>query len=184
MRLHHVVLAGLAALGVGSAAHAATFPPYGADPSANIVITYNPNGSITTVNNGYPPYDNIEDSYIGIVNNSHSTVNSLNLSSSQNIGGFDGDGIDTYGAPGNSMDTTGYGGPQTYFTNNTGTSLTANFIGGIAPNGGSTYFSLEEAVNVTQLAVPEPTTWALMLLGVCMLGVGLRTSRRHGLASA
>lgn len=168
-----------AALMGAVAGHAATFPAYGNDPSANIVITFLANGGTTTVDNGYGPYDGVEDTYIGIVNNSGKTINSINFSSPQCIGCFDGDGLVAYGAP-STYDPNGYGGPATFFTNNTGYSLTANFTGGIAP-GGSTYFSLEEPVAINTLGVPEPTTWALMLLGFGGVGFAMR---RHNAASA
>ncbi|MBV8818394.1 MAG: hypothetical protein JO022_08570, partial [Acidobacteriaceae bacterium] len=60
---------------------------------------------------------------------------------------FDGDGIVTYGAPGNPRDNTGYGGPNAYFTdiNGAATSGTVNFITPIPP-GGSDYFSLEDSL--------------------------------------
>ena len=37
--------------------------------------------------------------------------------------------------------------------------------------------------NITLSAVPEPTTWAMMLLGVGMVGFGLRNSRRAAVAA-
>ena len=166
------------ALVAASVAHAATFPAFGADTGPGIIITYT-NGGVASTSTGQGPYDSVEDTYIGVVNNSSKTVTSLTLGG-PGIGGFDGDGIDTFGAPGNSSDTSGYGGPATFFTNNTGNSLTANFIGGLAP-GASTYFSLEESVSVSQLSVPEPTTWALMLIGVA--GIGYAARRRTGLAA-
>ena len=70
----------------------------------------------------------------------------------------------------------GYGGPDAFFTNNTGNAITVNFGTPIAANGGTDYFSLEDLVSVTQLGVPEPTTWALMLIGIG--GVGYAARRR------
>ncbi len=76
------------------------------------------------------------------------------MTSTNNIFGFDGDGIDTYGAPSNPMDNTGYGGPKAYFTNiNAGqTSGRVNFITPIPP-GGTAYFSLE---NVLAASIEQP----------------------------
>jgi len=180
-RLLKTAIAGAAISAVAmGAAH--SFPAYGLDPSANVVITFGANGSVTTVNNGYGPYDGVEDTYIGVVNNSGHTLNGINFSSPQCIGCFDGDGLAAYGAP-TPYDPNGYGGPLTYFTNNTGFTLTANFTGGLA-NGASTYFSLEEPVNVNVLGVPEPTTWLLMMAGVGAVGGAMRSRRKEATAAA
>ena len=53
--------------------------------------------------------------------------------------------------------------------------------------GGSAFTGLIEAVdNVTYLkgAVPEPASWALMLSGMALAGMGLRRARRRNLAMA
>jgi hypothetical protein len=190
--LSSTVLAGVAVALIGGAApaKAAVCPAFGSDtkPGCGIVITLNANGKATVANGtntsgGKPiPYDGIEDTLVGIVNNSGGTVNSLSLSAKTKIFAFDGDGIDTYNAPGNSKDTTGYGGPQTFFTaiNTAQTSGVANFIGGLA-SGASTYFSLEEpltAASFTKVttAVPEPTS--LMIFGAALAGFGLMRRRR------
>jgi hypothetical protein len=55
-----------------------------------------------------------------------------------------------------------------------------NFITPIAAKGGTDIFSLEEAValNSVVIGTPEPSTWAMMLLGFVGLGfVGYRKSR-------
>jgi hypothetical protein len=111
---------------------------------------------------------------VGVVNNSGSAISSFNLSSSTlDIFNFDGDGIDAYGAPGNSTDTSGYGGPNAYFTNidtSTYESGTVNFLTAIGANGGTDYFSLEEAINISAPptvtgggTAPEPSS--LILFG-------------------
>ena len=165
-----------------STAHAA-FPPVGADTlGPGITITYAANGSISTSASGQGPYDKIEDSYVGVVNNSGHVIKLINLSSTLNIGGFEGDGIESSGYLNNPYvgDTTGYGGPDGFFTNNLGTSLTINFANGIA-SGSTDYFSLEQAVSLSQLSVPEPATWALMLIGIG--GVGYAARRRAAKAA-
>ena len=143
------------------------------------------------------PYDGADDTYFGVINNTSHAITSFGLSSStQDIGGFDGDGIDAYGATPNATDTascgTGispgncnYGGQFAFFTNNDSPymSLTVNFLGGIAANGGTGYFSLEEAVSLSAPPVitpgtPEASTWAMMLLGFAGLGfAGYRKAR-------
>ena len=170
--------AAVAATALVAASAAQAWPAFGADTQPGIIITYT-NSGVSSVTTGQGPYDGIEDTYIGVVNNSSVTRTSLNLSSTANIGGFDGDGIDAspYNSPGNASDSTGYGGPQSFFTNNLGTSLTVNFLGGLAP-GATTYFSLEEPVAVSgSFSVPEPTTWALMLIGVAGIGYAARRRR-------
>jgi hypothetical protein len=122
-------------------------PAFGADTTCGVVVTVTNKGA-TVSSTGQGPYDGIDDTLIGIVNNSSVPVKSLVLTSTLDIFGFDGDGIDTYGAPGNNLDRTGYGGPNAYYTNiNAGlTSGTVNFITPVAPNGGTTHFSLENAL--------------------------------------
>ena len=98
------------------------------------------------------PYDGSDDTQVAVLNNSAGTLNSLALGGGNvnNIFSFDGDGIGAapYNAPTNAKDTSDghYGGPLTFFTNinAAGTAGTANFVGGLAPNGGSTYFSAGE----------------------------------------
>ena len=114
-------------------------------------------------------YDGSDDTLVGIINNSTAPLSQITLSSAtEPIFGFDGDGIcenpnATSGLPGltgsdcNSTDTTGYGGPNSYFTNISADQMsgTVNFITPLAP-GGSTYFSLEEqlsAADVTPVTV-------------------------------
>jgi hypothetical protein len=178
------LVAGAAIAFLGGTTCASAFPAFGTNPSADVVITFAANGSISTVDNGYGPYDGSDDSYVGIVNNSKNPINKIALTSAACIGCFDHDGISspTYGAAGNASDTTGYGGPQTFFTNNLGASLTANFIGGIA-SGSTGYFSLESppsAINLTVSGAPEPAAWALMMAGVGAIGAALRIERRAG----
>lgn len=170
------------ALAAASTASAVTWPAYGADTQPGIIITYAANGSISSMSTGQGPYDGVEDTYVGVVNNSSKTVSSLNLSASTCIGCFDGDGLAAFGAP-SPYDPNGYGGPLGSFINNTGNSLTVVFNNGGLAAGANTYFSLEESVSVSQLAVPEPTTWALMLIGFGGIGYAVRR-RRTALAAA
>ena len=136
-------------------------------------------------------YDNSDDSLVGIINNSSSPLSSINISSTTDIYGFDGDGIDTFGAMGNSSDNSaaniaaginGYGGPDTFFTNinqTTFASGTVNFVTALAANGGNTYFSFENALVPAQIiqtggTVPEPSTLLMMGTGIAGLAGMLR----------
>ena len=146
------------------------------------LITANANGSFTLANetatNG-THYDGSDDVEVGVVNNSGHALTALNLTGG-NIGGFDHDGISTYGGGSNGTDTTGYGGPHGYFTNNLGNSLTVDFVTPLA-NGSSTYFSLEQppatgSGTLQVSGVPEPMTAAL--LGSSLLGLAALRRRR------
>jgi hypothetical protein len=185
------------AVSLGGAASAATFPAVGTNTlGPEFLITFAANGSVSTaLNPAYMgsdpgPYDGIEDTYFGVINNSNHTISSIALASTtnQDIGGFDGDGIGTYAGVGtNASDTSSgkYGGPNAFFTNNLGTSLVVNFITPIATGGGTGIFSLEEPVSINSIVVgaPEPSTWAMMLLGFAGLGfAALRRNKKTGSA--
>lgn len=146
----------------------------------NLFIDFNANGSIATTAGPQTTYDNVEDALIGVRNHTGSTIFSFNLSGSQ-IGDFDGDGIDGYANGGpiapNALDLTGYGGPDAYFTNNTGNSLTVNFIHGIAA-GGSGFFSLEEPASLSLVVTAAPEPISMAILGSGLLGLGLVRRRR------
>ena len=129
-------------------ASAPVCPPVGADTDCGTIITIDDTGTRIT-STGQGPYDSIEDTLIGVVNNSRVPISVISLKSLATIFAFDGDGIDTFGIPGNPNDTTGYGGPNAFFTNINAaqTEGVVNFITPIAAHGGTAYFSLEEAVS-------------------------------------
>jgi hypothetical protein len=175
----------------------------GVDTDCQTGITLNANNTVTITNGlNHGAYDGIEDTLLGVVNNTRGTVFSLNLSGN-GIFGFDGDGACTFiqcnggfhgtaSLPGTIgtgwLDNTGYAGKQLdggleTFTNISGNqnSGVLNFAGGLAPNE-TAWFSLEEDVSnanfvVTLGAVPEPGT--LAVLGVGLLGLGVVTTRRR-----
>ncbi|MEA2211136.1 MAG: chitinase [Solirubrobacteraceae bacterium] len=153
------------------AAQAAT-PPFtqcpaiGADSSCAILLTINANGSITVDQDAsLGPYDSIDDTLIGVQNNSTHAVPSLHLvgtaASGQPPFGFDFDGICSgsfIGTPaGCPFGPTGYEGPNTSFSNISVDLLSGdvNFTGGLAP-GASAYFSLEGAISANGLSFNSP----------------------------
>jgi PEP-CTERM motif len=200
MKLIHITAALALGIFVPGVLHAqcptsATLPASFATAGCDLIITVTDGGF--TVANGPSSgiasgtYDNSDDTLIGIINNSSSPLSSINISSTTDIYGFDGDGIDTFGAPGNSTDNSaanttlgigGYGGPDTFFTNinqSTFASGTVNFITPLGINGGSTYFSFEDALVPSQIiqtggTVPEPSTLLMMGTGVAGLAGMLR----------
>jgi hypothetical protein len=150
---------------------AAQCPAFGQDTTCGAIITIIQTGNTpcpstgcaTVTFTGQGPYDGADDTLVGVVNNSNLPITSIVLSSGAGAFGFDGDGVDTFGAPGNSRDGSGYGGPNAYFTNVTSTSATVNFITPIPPNGGTSYFSLENSLGaatacstIINNSVPKP----------------------------
>src|SRR5438093_2107123 len=68
-------------------------PPVGVDTSCAVLIVFNADGSRTTlVDPTQPPFDGIEDTLIGVQNNSTVSITMLGLSG-PNIFGFDFDGL-------------------------------------------------------------------------------------------
>src|SRR5262249_2848471 len=92
-------------------------PHVNLDTECGTILTINDGSPVTITRTGQGPYDGNDDTLIGVVNNSRSPIRTLGLSSASDICGFDGDGIDAFGIPGNSHDSTGYGGPNAFFTN-------------------------------------------------------------------
>jgi hypothetical protein len=131
-----------------STAFAGVCPAVGNDSDCGVIITITDSGASISFT-GQGPYDGVEDTLVGVVNNSSQAISALGITSTEDVFSFDGDGIDTYGVPGNSKDGTGYGGPNAYFTNigPGATSGTVNFITPLAANGGSSFFSLENAIS-------------------------------------
>jgi PEP-CTERM motif len=152
------------------------------DIGAGNVLTFTTGPSLT-------PYDGSDDNLIGVQNNSGHSISGLTLSGYTFAGGifeFDGDGISTYlngGVPYGS-DTTGYAGPGTSFSNISSVNYTddtgtVNFIGGLA-DGQVAWFSLEGpascatgvscTIGGTVSSVPEPSTYAMLLAGLGLIG--------------
>jgi hypothetical protein len=140
-------------------------PAVGADTNCGVVLTIldisTGRGTCSarncvSISNNQGPFDEIEDTLVGVVNNSRIPITSLKLTSTNDIFGFDGDGIcglsPNTGQPYNPLPAgcpfgpTGYEGPGVSFNTTSVNSGTVNFNPPIAPNGGTAYFSLEESL--------------------------------------
>jgi len=169
-RVRRVAFAGVLATGTAlalpaltGAASAATptgvCPAVGHATDCGVLITIGATGSVTIQNEGNGnPYDGHDDTLIGVVNDSTASLASITLTSTEDIFGFDGDGICTYASHDSALsyctsandpthpDTLGadYEGPINTFSNITDhdTKGEVDFTGGLA-GGSSTFFSLE-----------------------------------------
>ncbi|HEV2448594.1 MAG TPA: hypothetical protein VGS58_21825 [Candidatus Sulfopaludibacter sp.] len=170
-------LLGLAAVPASAQTAANPCPPVGADSGCGIILTVidigtgqNPCPSgqcVTVTNTGQPPYDNIEDTLVGVVNNSQVPISSMVLTSTLSAFGFDGDGIcgnsPNTGQPYVPAPPCTWAAPTTYegpvldakgniigvvsFSNySSGTSGSVTFTPPIPAKGGMAYFSLEESL--------------------------------------
>jgi GDSL-like Lipase/Acylhydrolase family len=125
-------------------------PAVGADTSCALLIYIDASGTPSVLGDpAQGPYDEIEDTLIGVQNDSSFSIASLPVSSTvgKALFGFDGDGLCNY--IGCSWDApTGYEGPGVSFTDITAdlTSGTVKFSPAIPP-GGHAYFGLEEALS-------------------------------------
>jgi hypothetical protein len=155
-------------------------PPIGADTTCGVVLTVidigtgktpcPPGGCVVlSTNTGQPPYDDIEDTLIGVVNSSQVPISSMVLTSLQGLPafGFDGDGIcglspntglpyvpgvactwphpTTYEGP--VMNAAGQIIGSVSFSNYSSlTTGTVTFSPAIPARGGTAYFSLEESL--------------------------------------
>ena len=160
----------------------------GGGPVAYLYVFSNGGGISTYFDSQAGPYDGADDTQVGVLNNSSQSLFSFKVVSNQAVFAFDGDGIDAfpYNSPGNKSDTTGYGGPLTFFTGigANETRGTVNFVGGLAANGGSTYFTLEEPPTLSAIptAVPEPSSMLLAGFGLLMAFGHARHRRLAALA--
>lgn len=176
-------LAAVAAVVAASPANATSpCPSINGSTNCGYIITVAPNGSVSGAATGAPPYDGVEDTLVGVINNSTGVLNSLTLSGA-NIFGFDGDGQAAY--TGTSYGPTGYEGPNTLFNILNPSNGTVTFTNGGLAGGATAWFTLEEnlatiqgGVQVGLGAVPEPATWAMMLLGFCGIGMAMRRGRK------
>ena len=158
-----LAVAAFVMLTAGPAAAATPTPPFtqcpaiGADTSCAILIVVNQGGTLEAFRDpSQGPFDGIEDTLIGIQNNSGSPVKSISLTGT-NIFGFEGDGLcsgrnesekEGFVPPpeGCPFGPTGYEGPGTAFTISNVNEGTVEFGEAGLAAGASTYFSLEEAI--------------------------------------
>jgi RHS repeat-associated protein len=136
-------------------------PPDGADTSCGVLVTVTDSGTQVQSDSTQGPLDGVEDTLIGMQNNSSGTIGSLQLSANTDLFGFDGDGL-CFVSPrpsGCPFGTTLYEGPGTSFSGvNPGkTGGIVNFNPAIAP-GQSGYFSLEEALTQGTVFTGGPST--------------------------
>jgi hypothetical protein len=145
-------------------------PPVGADTLCGIQITVTNSGAAVDTS-GQQPYDfsdtnGGDDTLIGVLNSSDFAVDSLPLTGSTNLFGFDGDGIcglaqipspSPEGCP---FGSTGYEGPGTSFSGYSNAdgfkTGTVHFSPALAP-GGTAYFSLEGALDTASFNPPTTT---------------------------
>ncbi|HMF90463.1 MAG TPA: dockerin type I domain-containing protein [Candidatus Angelobacter sp.] len=125
-------------------------PPIGLNTGCAVLITFQKDGKPRVDRDpSQRPFDGIEDTTVGVQNNSNRPIFSISLKSSTDIFGFDGDGLcNVSPRPGGCpFGPTGYEGPGVSFSNINGSRSagTVSFAGGIRKSGGTAFFSLEEA---------------------------------------
>lgn len=132
-------------------------PAIGNSTGCGVLLVVSGNQRVTVLQDtSVRPYDDIEDTLVGVVNNGTQPLSSLPLASTTDIFGFDGDGICAPGLTpqpsGCPFGPTGYEGPGVSFSGASadGTSALINFNPPIPP-GGSAYFALEEVVTASVL---------------------------------
>jgi hypothetical protein len=151
----------------GVAAAATPAPPFsqcphiGSATSCNLLIVLNADGATSLLSDpAVAPFDNSEDTLVGVLNQTGVAIGSIQLSSNEPIFGFDGDGICSAGTSPRPaacpFGLTGYEGPGTSFSVTTTHQGTVNFSPALA-DGASAYFGLEQAVTAAQITLPTLT---------------------------
>ncbi|HEY3301454.1 MAG TPA: PEP-CTERM sorting domain-containing protein [Methylophilaceae bacterium] len=167
-------------------------PVVGAATSCAVVYTFNGDGSVTTTtNSSIQSTDGIEDTLVGVVNNSGKTLDSFTLNGgSLDIFGFDGDGMSTVPNPGSGPGDTYFGYYSDAKNKQIGTvtfKTTSVYVGDVLfpglTDGGTAWFVLEEQIDFTKppvvvgvpaSSVPENDIYAMMLAGLGLVGLAAR----------
>jgi hypothetical protein len=135
-------------------------PAVGASPSCAILVIFNADGTTSILTDPrVGPFDRVEDTLVGVQNNSGTTVPNMHISGSD-IFGFDEDGICSgryspapAGCP---FGSTRYEGPNTSFSVIDPNHGTVIFTKGLA-SGASTYFSLEGVLSAASIKIFRTT---------------------------
>ena len=133
-------------------------PAVGADTSCAVLVQVTDGGNRILDDPSQGPYDGVEDTMVGVVNNSSTSISALALASDTDLFGFDGDGLCTFGVAGCPFGPTGYEGPGTSFANinQNASGGVVIFTPGLAP-GATAYFSLEERLAATDVVAGGPS---------------------------
>lgn len=131
-------------------------PAVGASPSCAILVIFNADGTTSILTDPrVGPFDRVEDTLVGVQNNSGITVPNMRISGND-IFGFDGDGICSgryspapAGCP---FGPTRYEGPNTSFSVVDRSHGIVIFTNGLA-SGTSAYFSLEGALTAASIKI-------------------------------
>ncbi len=135
-------------------------PAVGASPSCAVLVVFNADGTTSILTDPrVGPFDRVEDTLVGVQNNSGTTVPNMRISGND-IFGFDGNGICSgrsspvpAGCP---FGPTRYEGPNTSFSVVDRSHGIVIFTNGLA-SGTSTYFSLQGALTAASIKILRTT---------------------------
>jgi hypothetical protein len=133
-------------------------PSVGSSASCKVLVVINNDRTVSVYSDAsVGPYDGIEDTLVGIRNDSSTSVDAITATGTLALAGFDGDGLCAMGnaPPGCPFGPTGYEGPGTSFIRDPAGNLShveVDFANGLAP-GAHTYFSLEESLDSATITV-------------------------------
>jgi hypothetical protein len=131
-------------------------PPVGADASCGILIQVTDSNNVVLGDPSQGPFDGADDTLIGVLNSSGSTVTDIAIASDSSVFGFDGDGLCTFspGPAGCPFGPTGY----------EGLSPNSVVVGGpsAAEQGGAS----NPSENSTTCSTPRPVNCATVFSGI------------------